>query len=73
LACVTTEDAVARGKLRTNHLIDHICISPPLVVAGEISCWEPTRTDGVVLSDHPGVAVALTVGAQGVATFKDEL
>jgi endonuclease/exonuclease/phosphatase family metal-dependent hydrolase len=60
LTCVTTEDAVATGKLRTHHLIDHSCISEPLVLAGEVSCWEPTRSDGVVLSDHPGVAVALT-------------
>jgi endonuclease/exonuclease/phosphatase family metal-dependent hydrolase len=62
LECLTTEDVVAGGKLRCNHLIDHVCVSEPLVAMGEVSCWEPTRADGVVLSDHPGVAVALTDG-----------
>jgi hypothetical protein len=29
-----------------------------LVVEG-ISCWEPTTSDGLRMSDHPGVAVRL--------------
>jgi endonuclease/exonuclease/phosphatase family metal-dependent hydrolase len=59
LVCVTTEDVVVSGKLRSHHLIDHVCASAPLVAAGDVSCWEPVGADGKALSDHPGVAVNL--------------
>ena len=59
LNCLTLEDVVASGKLRRNHLIDHICATDGLTAGGGITCWEPITIDGLTMSDHPGVAVQL--------------
>lgn len=59
LKCLTGEDVVARGKLRRNHLVDHILATDGFVVREGIVCWEPTTTGGLRMSDHPGVAVRL--------------
>jgi endonuclease/exonuclease/phosphatase family metal-dependent hydrolase len=63
LVCVTSEDVVAAGKLRRNHLVDHIAISEDWhrTFRIEVSCWEPTDVDGTKLSDHPTVAIDLSV------------
>jgi endonuclease/exonuclease/phosphatase family metal-dependent hydrolase len=60
LNCLTTEDVVASHKLRINHLVDHICVTGDLALNGGIKCWEPTTSDGLPMSDHPGVAAQLT-------------
>jgi endonuclease/exonuclease/phosphatase family metal-dependent hydrolase len=57
LTCVTGFDVVAAGLLHDRHLVDHICVPHRLAEVAEVSCWEPTDTDGVRLSDHPTVAV----------------
>lgn len=59
LKCLTGEDVVACRKLRRNHLVDHILATDELLVVEGISCWEPTTSDGLRMSDHPGVAVRL--------------
>jgi endonuclease/exonuclease/phosphatase family metal-dependent hydrolase len=62
LVCVTSEDVVAAGKLRRNHLVDHVAISDDWhrTLDVEVSCWEPTDAEGTKLSDHPTVAIDLT-------------
>lgn len=59
LTCVTAEDVVATGKLRSHHLIDHVAICPRWAAAVEVvvHCWEAQDDDGVHLSDHPTVAI----------------
>ena len=59
LRCLTKDDAVASGKLRRNHLVDHICVSSELRGDFDIECWEPVRSDGTRMSDHPGVIARL--------------
>jgi endonuclease/exonuclease/phosphatase family metal-dependent hydrolase len=62
LKCFTLEDVVASGTLRSNHLVDHICATDGVIVAGGIKCWEPRTIDGLRMSDHPGVALHLAPG-----------
>jgi len=59
LSCLTTEDAVASGKLSLGHLVDHICVSTEFIEAYEVDCWDPVGDDGNRISDHPGVVVRL--------------
>ena len=59
LECLTLEDAVTAGKLKANHLVDHICATSGLAAEGGIQCWEPYSKQGLRLSDHPGVAAQL--------------
>jgi Endonuclease/Exonuclease/phosphatase family len=60
LRCLTIEDVVASGKLKRNHLVDHICVSPELSGVYQIECWDPVRDDGTRMSDHPGVVARLS-------------
>jgi endonuclease/exonuclease/phosphatase family metal-dependent hydrolase len=57
LACPTAIDVVAAGLLRTQHLVDHICITKSLATDNHVRCWEATSEAGVRLSDHPTVAI----------------
>lgn len=59
LTCVTAGDAVAEGRLRAHHLVDHICVDTALAARADVRCWEPVDDDGQRLSDHPTVAVDL--------------
>jgi len=61
LRCLTKEDAVASGKLKFGHLVDHICVSAELI-GDEIDCWDAVRDDGTRMSDHPGVVARLSAG-----------
>jgi hypothetical protein len=56
---VTAEDAVVTGRLTSQNLIDHICVSADLATAATFTCWEPVDADGVRMSDHPGVVVTV--------------
>ncbi|HUG83577.1 MAG TPA: hypothetical protein VMM13_03385 [Euzebya sp.] len=60
LTCHTAIDVVAAGLLNRHHLIDHIAASADLTPVADPFCWEPINEDGVRMSDHPGVAVALS-------------
>lgn len=60
LCCVTTEDVVESGKLKSNHLVDHICVSAEHSGNPDMDCWDPVDGDGVRMSDHPGVVVRLS-------------
>lgn len=57
LVCATDEDVVANGLLRSDHLVDHICVSNGLTVQSPIKCWERIDESGQRLSDHPTVAI----------------
>lgn len=58
LTCVTADDMVAAGQLRTNHLVDHVALTADLAAGlRTVECWEPVDADGVRMSDHPGVVV----------------
>ena len=61
LKCLTDEDVVTCRKLRRNHLVDHVLATEGLVATAGITCWEPTTSDGLRMSDHPGVAVQLAL------------
>ena len=62
LRCLTEDDIVATGRLTSNHLVDHICATADLADrSGRVECWEPTNEDGVRMSDHPGVAIRLSL------------
>jgi hypothetical protein len=65
LRCLTMDDAVATGRLRRNHLVDHVCVSTDLAPAGEFDCWEPLAEDGKAISDHPGVVARLRAVMDG--------
>ncbi len=67
LRCLTEEDVVASGKLKRDHLVDHICVSTELS-GSEFACWEPEGVGGKTLSDHPGVVVRLSVDGELVPT-----
>lgn len=62
LDVATAEDAVATGRLKDQHLIDHICISEnwSALFQVEMSCWEAVDEQGIRMSDHAGVAITLT-------------
>jgi hypothetical protein len=60
LSCLTAADMVESGKLKQNHLVDHICVSADLRGNVEVDCWEPVNGDGVRMSDHPGVVARLS-------------
>ena len=62
LVFLTAADVVAAGLLSKNHLIDHICLSENWHSTHrvQVSCWEPVDSEGLKMSDHPGVAVELT-------------
>jgi hypothetical protein len=62
LRCVTAEDMVASGKLRRNHLVDHVCVTGDLN-RESLMCWEPVASDRTRMSDHPGVLVRLARSA----------
>jgi hypothetical protein len=57
LTCTTEIDVVAAGLLRSQHLVDHICITNSAVANFSVRCWEATNEAGVRLSDHPTVAI----------------
>ena len=57
LVCVTDQDVVATGLLKSDHLVDHICISSGLTISTPILCWERIDESGQRLSDHPTVAI----------------
>jgi hypothetical protein len=61
LVCATDEDAVAAGKLRESHLVDHIAICRRWADGSRVrlNCWEKTDQDGIRLSDHPAIAIDL--------------
>lgn len=60
LSCLTEEDMVAAGKLRTRSTIDHICVNTEwLQAVRRVDAWEPEHHDGARLSDHNGVVVEL--------------
>lgn len=61
LACVTEQDAVASGLLRTDHLVDHICVSAELTERVTVRCWDRIDDTGQRLSDHPTVAIDVTL------------
>ena len=57
LTCLTTEDAVLSGQLKSDHLIDHICVSPELSEGSKVEMWERESSDDVRMCDHAGGAV----------------
>jgi endonuclease/exonuclease/phosphatase family metal-dependent hydrolase len=59
LECVTAFDAVAEGRLVTNHLVDHICVSRPWAHRSTVELAERIDTQGRRLSDHPTVTVEI--------------
>jgi len=59
--CLTKEDVVAAGKLKRNHLVDHICVSTDLTRDYEVECWDQFSADGREISDHPGVVARVSV------------
>lgn len=59
LSCVTDEDVVLTGKLKTHHLVDHVCVSTELAKGAAVSCWENIDANDQRLSDHPVVVVNL--------------
>jgi len=61
LLCLTKEDVVAAGKLKRNHLVDHICVSTDLTRDYEVECWDQFSADGREISDHPGVVARVSV------------
>lgn len=63
--CLTADVVVDSRKIGRRPLVDHICCSDRLEVAGGCECWGPESTEGKVLSDHPGVAVDLTLTSDG--------
>ncbi len=73
LRCLTTEEMVALGKLKTKHLVDHICVSADLSGNRAVECWEPVNSDRVRMSDHAGVAARLapTEPANAVSRLND--
>jgi hypothetical protein len=59
LVCVTETGCVPEGRLRHGP-IDHICVSEQLVAEAKVvGAWEGTDADGVRLSDHSGLVVAI--------------
>lgn len=62
LICMTREDFVASGKLESRHSVDHIAVSRTALTtwSPQVTAWEGTTSDGTKLSDHNGVAVALS-------------
>ena len=52
---MTAANVVAAGKLATNHLVDHICLSEGLAANVSVSCWEPVDSERYPMSDHPWV------------------
>lgn len=60
MTCVTEADMVANGRLRTKHLIDHVCLTEDLAArVRSVECWEAVDAAGIRMSDHPGVVVRL--------------
>lgn len=55
--CATDQDVAATGLLKSDHLVDHICVSNELTVKSPIKCWERIDDSGQQLSDHPTVAI----------------
>ena len=60
LTCLTAVDVVAEGMLEAQHLIDHVCSTAHLTMQ-ELQCWETHDDSGIRLSDHPTVAVDLSL------------
>lgn len=60
LVCLTSADATTVGWLDSSHLVDHICVSPPLADRSTVRCWEKVDNDGQRLSDHPVVAIDIS-------------
>jgi hypothetical protein len=59
LVCVTEEDFVATGKLKTKSSVDHICLDSRLADQVKfVGAWEAgCLKDGTRLTDHNGVYV----------------
>lgn len=70
LQLLTATDVVADGLL-DQHLIDHIAIGSRDDVDADLHCW-PARTDQVRLSDHPTVAIDLTLHQTPATTTGSE-
>lgn len=60
LRSLTDIDLVEAGPLVQSH-VQHICVSPELAASGDVLAWERTDGSGQRLSDHPTLAVDLTV------------
>lgn len=59
LVCVTESDRMPRGLLMHGP-IDHICLSASIAPhTSVVNAWEGTDGDGVRLSDHSGLVVAV--------------
>lgn len=65
LVCLTDTDMVATGQLAEHHLIDHVLASRLLVDTADVACGEPIYDDGVRVSDHPAVVVAIDGRGEG--------
>jgi endonuclease/exonuclease/phosphatase family metal-dependent hydrolase len=63
LTCVSEGDFVADDTLERSH-VEHICISRHLSTVGPLRVWDRRDTDGRYLSDHPTIAIDLTVATR---------
>jgi endonuclease/exonuclease/phosphatase family metal-dependent hydrolase len=61
LVCITDFDAVARGELATQHLVDHICVSAALASTAVVSVVDRVDARGMRLSDHPTLIADLNL------------
>lgn len=60
LHSLTDIDLVETGAITDRGHVEHICISEHLQPAGDVLAWDRTA-DGIQLSDHPTLAIDLTV------------
>jgi endonuclease/exonuclease/phosphatase family metal-dependent hydrolase len=61
MTCLTEVDLVASGAISTKSHVEHICATTDLSLVGEIHAWPRTDDTGTALSDHPTIAVDLTL------------
>lgn len=59
LTCVTEFDAVAEGRLRRQHLVDHVCVPEAWAARTTVGLSEAVDDQGRRLSDHPTVLVGV--------------
>lgn len=67
LRLVTEDDAVKKRWLKDQHLVDHIGLSSDVSLVGDPLCRERINEDGVRMSDHPLIAVNITVEKNGAS------
>ena len=60
LRCLTEVDLVESGAITHRSHVEHICVSDELT-ASPVLAWDRFDADGVSVSDHPTLAVDLTV------------